>query len=532
MNLKYKSISLLLIALIVLSIYSAYNPVKAGLFLSPTLQGGNRVQGANLVIHDNSTSTNIRYYAILGTDYSTGALGLAAYVYSDNSLALFQVVVTAAQWIGGDPNHYGCSNYALSNIRGSTFYMAYQRSINSLACKQIIFTYTAGVLTSFTVGQEIPFTTAELIFDNGISVYQDPYGKVTIADIEVSSILTARFYQVYNGGMIGVTSHAKDYNSTWSVQLAYGGIGYASNNLYAHVYSSITLQTGGALTGDIVNVKTGETDATAAFGANTGLAFSSTISLTNGSMFIVYWDSQSKNIQAMIFTAPNVVTRRTVFAISYLSDISAFHMPNGNLGFFFTDYNGLEAAYCSLGSNGQWQWSAILSVYTASSSYTFDHVYADANAMVSAATSTYPSHPTCWVYNSYTTYYQLVSIDLFGINGLSVVTTYQLYSYTTYLTSLSTNSYYSATTTNILVSSITASALQTPTFLVNTGILLGFILVPAGVLGAVLGFLGYALGATVGVIAAFTFGQVPLWVLLVMALLMTVLLLMFRGQNR
>ncbi len=472
-------------------------------------------QGVRLVAHDANALTQVNYYAVLYVD-SAYSLYLNAYWYLGNSIVLTQKVVNASQWIGAASNS---SCYAVSNVINSRFWVFYQTSLNTFAIRQVQFNYTSAyVFTNFVVSDAIPFEAPEIIFDQCFEVMQTS-SAIWLGFITQTEVLKANAWQIVNNVKSTSISISLPDWSNWSLQL--GRIG---TQIYVWTYAQLDISTN---VGSLYFANNG----TYILASSGSPAASSVVSLTNNSIAIIYSNIYNEGANCIMYSSLTNY-KETDIPLTYARSVSAFAMPNGYMGFFYTDIYGLNVAYHSqnASSPSRWSWTAtLLANLNPQLPFMQDQVYADPDTTL----ITYPSHPTAWIMATFNNipYWSLISVDFSNVNNISYTTAFSSFSSTQYWTYISIRTTYSSYTTKTTVNTISASLLQSSAFLQSSVILVSFILIPAGIFGAIMGIIGFSFGAMIGTAVAYSFGQLPLWLLLVIVLIMAMLLFVARSAS-
>ncbi len=515
---RTKNLILLIVLLSPLAANYLISPAKAAFYQSTYVSAMPRQltqMGSRLVAHDATVLSRVNYYAVLYVD-SAYALYLNTYYYLGNTPIYIQQAVSVYDWIGGNS-----SCYAVSNVISSVFYIAYQTSFNTFAIKRVQFLYNSSYyFSAFLISSAYTFQCSNPIFDTGLAVTYTTDGIVRVGMITQTTILRASIYKIVNHALTATNNiDLPDWNF-WSVQLARIG-----TTVYAWTYSTFSsISVGSLYYAD---------NSTKLFDSAAMPCVSSAISLTNNTISIVYgtdYTSYSVTTAKCIMYSQTLGYRESDIPLTIVWSMSAFAMPNGFMGFFYTDVNGLNVAYhCqNVSSPSKWSWtSTMLGHLNPQLPFMQEQVYADEDATL----ITYPAHPTVWVYATFNNlpYWSLISIDFSNVNNIVFTTSYSSATATQFWTYISIRTTWSSYATTTVSSTITQSLIQSSSFIMNLVILTMFMLVPAGLFGFFLGLIGYGFGAMVGVFTAYAFGQMPIWLLLVIVLLMTMMLVLFRS---
>jgi hypothetical protein len=522
MKLARISIPVLIISICLLSAASFMTPIQVEgqhVYSGMNIPATYRVPGGKLTVHEVDPNIANDYVATL---YSDPNSDLTLLVSGANTSPLMYIsVVRHAFWLAGHSSEYAVSNPMY--VGGySEFYVAYAYSANTLALVLVKWLFSGSSVTSLSVGPTsyLVHLPANL-YETGIDLYWTPDGTVWIVCITQTSVLNMVLIKFVNNNGSVYTTVALDIVQDWC-----GLITAIGNDVYIWVYGDNFPTEAGRLydsTGRLL------------YAASYVATRSSMATLTNGTVAIAYvvW-GDSPAIRLIMFNSPSTFTDNFVTNI-WTYGVSLYSMAGKYFGFMFTTAQGVFSMYYAQTWWGGWGWSAPQLVARDPSDAYAAQIYADPSGDMMVTNG----HPMAWVFFNYAStpfvsYYRLLSIDLFNVHYMSETTT------TAYGTTVTALSYNSTSFTSVLqytvntgpTVTLTLSKLQTQNFLFTLMIMLGFIVIPALIIGFLGGIIGYSVGALIGAIGARVLtGNMPDWVVVVILLIMAETIVLYRRTS-
>lgn len=506
MNARRFAVSATIIAVCLLAMLSS--PVEgqhmySGLAIPATY----RVPGGKLITHHVNPNIPIDYYATLYSDPSSTLMLL---VSKSNTDPLSYVTVVAHNfWLAGHSNEYALSNPMY--VDGySEFYIAYAASMNSLAVSLVKWQFSSDYsVNSLQVGNPYSIPLPANLYETGIDIVWTPDGNLWVACITQTNVLNMVLVKFSGASGSIAENMALDYVQDWCVLIAASG-----NSVYEWVY------------GDNFPTEVGrlyDSSGTLIYSPTVVATRSSMITLENGTLAIAYstWGTPAA-IRLITFNPPS--SYADVLVTNYWSyGISLYSMTGNYVGFIFTTSSGVFSMYYAQTYYGGWGWSAPQIMANDPSDAYAAQVYTDPSADLIVANG----HPAVWVFFNYAStpfvsYYRLLSIDLFNVHYQSETTT------TVYGTTFSVNVFTTTGWSTVMehtvnmgpTVTVTVSQLQTAAFLYTLAILLGFVILPALLIGFLSkSMIGFSAGAMLGAMGARFIGEMPDWILVVIILI-------------
>jgi hypothetical protein len=481
--------------------------------------------GRRLVVHDNNIANLHSNYAAVYESIGDGDydLTLAAYDYLTDTQQFMQVIVPAAEWQSAD----GWNNYVLSNVIAAQFWLVYQQRTTAIAAKMVTFAYNPDLsLRAFLVGPTVVLASGLPPMANNVldALYaSDNTLWTAFVYTDSSNVQNIYLTQSFVNGTIHY-SHTIPLPSIsgliWNVQLVQTTsriLVWASSN--SHSVASVQgriYDTGGQLLYTTVQFT---------------YLYSTALSMMNGSAAIIFPMKDTTWMDIVTVSDGHAISEdySTLGPARYMTDVSAFNLPDNYIGIYFTTLGGFFMSYYMTG--GFFGWITPWTILIPASGCTFGPVSADRESLV----QNLPAHPAAWLFTQRSgdfSYFNLVLLDIPVVNQLTTVTVQTSETATAMTTLYHTVYSFSSTvavTSNVLT--VTASKLQTPAFQFSLVILTLLILVPAGIGGRYFGILGMMVGAIGGVAMGRIIGTMPDWLAALIVFLLLVSVVLFRQKG-
>jgi hypothetical protein len=519
----------MLVALILLVIPLAVLlfPLSHSMILTSTWYVSDVPQlGRRLVVHDNNVAHPISAYALLFED-TAGDLELAAWDYQDDTQLFIQEIVPANQWQSAS----GWNNFVASNIVAGQFWIVYQKTTSSIAAVQITFAYgtngMATVVQSFLVGPPVILASGLPPMDNNVLdalIANDHTMWTAFIYTDSSNVQNIYLAQIYNNGTLCQSRTILLPSASglvWNVQLA-------QTTSRVIVWASSNSQSAASVLGRVYDTSGTLLYTTVQF----TYLYSTILSMMNGSAAIIFPMATTTWMDIVTVTDGHAISEdySTLGPARYMTDVSAFNLPDNYIGIYFITLGGLFMTYYA--TSGFFGWVTPWIIEVVPNGGQFLAVSADRESLVQNS----PAHPAVALFGYSEGHlgpgYQFVMLDIPVVNLLVTTTVHTTVTATAMTTLYSTAYAYNSTvavTSNVLTVSL--SKLQTPTFQFNLLILVLLLIVPAGVGGRLFGVLGMIVGAIGGTSAGMIAGLMPFWVFILIVFLLLVSVVLFRQKG-